>query len=72
MEAHFSLCLAYFARGDKKSALHEYNIVKELDQDEAEELSDLIGYPPTQVKKYKRKPLVKKRKNKEAGRKEKE
>lgn len=32
-EAHFNLCLAYSILGDKISAFHEYNVLKELDQD---------------------------------------
>jgi Flp pilus assembly protein TadD len=41
--AHYALGVAYSVAGDKKSALEEYKILKTLDAEQANKLSDLIN-----------------------------
>ena len=40
---HFNLGLAYLGAGDKESALEEYEILKTMDADKANELLELIS-----------------------------
>ena len=40
--AHYSLGMIYLVQGDKNAALDEYKILKDLDQDIADQLFDMI------------------------------
>jgi tetratricopeptide (TPR) repeat protein len=40
--AHYNLGMVYLVQGDRNSALDEYKILKDLDQDIADQLFDLI------------------------------
>ncbi|MBA7514522.1 hypothetical protein ES705_06552 [subsurface metagenome] len=40
--AHYSLGMIYLVQGDKNAALDEYKILKDLDQDTADKLFDMI------------------------------
>ncbi len=42
-DAHFNLGISYFNSGDGKSALKEYELLKEINSDLAEKLNDVIN-----------------------------
>ena len=42
--AHYNLGYALFQKGDKSAALDEYKILKDLDQDAADKLFNLIYF----------------------------